>query len=158
MFLQLFLLFIIFFLFTFYIGARLHLCALSFRTMVFAAPDWAERHQNHRRPRSTSGRGALWAWRRHISYHQLPRGWTDGFRAAVGLASESRFRGRIDEYDCSYYQLFRYSFWACFYRVASRLNHWLLAIYRGGRIIHTPHKRLCSNLFFSQNIQKKDTF
>jgi hypothetical protein len=44
MFLQLFLLFIIIFFFLpFYISARLHLCALSFRTMVFAAPDWAER-------------------------------------------------------------------------------------------------------------------
>ena len=36
--------------------------------------------------------------------------------AAGSLASESRFRGRIDECDCSNYQLFRCPFWDMFYK------------------------------------------
>ena len=35
--------------------------------------------------------------------------------AAGSLASESKLQGEIDRCDYSYYQLFRCSFWVCFY-------------------------------------------
>lgn len=43
--------------------------------------------------------------------------------AAGSLASESKSQGEIDRCDYSYYQLFRCSFWVCFYIAVHRLKH-----------------------------------
>ena len=43
--------------------------------------------------------------------------------AAGNLASESKLRGEIDRCDYSYYQLFRCSFWVCFYIAVCRLKY-----------------------------------
>ena len=42
--------------------------------------------------------------------------------AAGSLASESKFQGEIDRCDYSYYQLFRCSFWVCFYGAVCMLK------------------------------------
>ena len=43
--------------------------------------------------------------------------------AAGNLASESKLQGEIDRCDYSYYQLFRCSFWVCFYIAVYRLKY-----------------------------------
>ena len=43
--------------------------------------------------------------------------------AAGSLASESKLQGEIDRCDYSYYQLFRCSFWVCFYIAVYRLKY-----------------------------------
>ena len=43
--------------------------------------------------------------------------------AAGNLASESKLQGEIDRCDYSYYQLFRCSFWVCFYGAVCWLKH-----------------------------------
>ena len=43
--------------------------------------------------------------------------------AAVSLTSESKLQGEIDRCDYSYYQLFRCSFWVCFYIAVYRLKY-----------------------------------
>ena len=42
--------------------------------------------------------------------------------AAGSLESESKLQGEIDRCDFSYYQLFRCSFWVCFYGAVCRLK------------------------------------
>ena len=43
--------------------------------------------------------------------------------AAGSLAPESKLQGEIDRCDYSYYQLFRCSFWVCFYIAVYRLKY-----------------------------------
>ena len=74
------------------------------------------------------------------------------------LASESKLQGKFAGCDCSNYQLFRYSFWVGFYRAVRRLNHWLLTIYRGKRIILTKQKKHSIQPFLLQNTQQKGYF
>ena len=60
--------------------------------------------------------GARWCPRWHICNRHPSGHATRALSAAGSLASESKFQGRIDECDCSNYQLFRCPFKDMFYK------------------------------------------
>ena len=69
----------------------------------------------------------VWWWclvpRQHIAAG-APSGYARQLLSAAGsLASESKLQGKIDRCDYSYYQLFRCSFWVCFYIAVYRLKY-----------------------------------
>ena len=47
---------------------------------------------------------------------------TEAHQCGGALASESKLQGEIDRCDYSYYQLFRCSFWVCFYGAVCMLK------------------------------------
>ena len=72
--------------------------------------------------------GGLCAWiiqggRWHIYGRHRGRSGRRRISAAGSLASESKLQGEIDICDYSYYQLFRCSFWVCFYIAVCRLKY-----------------------------------
>lgn len=75
--------------------------------------------------------------------------------AADSLACESKLQGKIEDSDCSNYQLFRCPSWDVFYRSACRLKRWLLTFYRGERIIRNVRNTLNSDRFYSKIRNKK---
>nr|DAI40218.1 MAG TPA: hypothetical protein [Caudoviricetes sp.] len=58
-----------------------------------------------------------------------------GISVAGGLSCESKFQGGVNGCDCSNYQLTKCPSWGGFYEATSKLNYWLINIYRGKRII-----------------------
>ena len=67
--------------------------------------------------------GGAWCPRQHIAAG-APGGYARQLLSTAGsLASESKLQGEIDRCDYSYYQLFRCSFWVCFYIAVYRLKY-----------------------------------
>ena len=65
-----------------------------------------------------------WCQRRQHIAAEHPCGQACQLLSAAGsLAPESKLQGEIDRCDYSYYQLFRCSFWVCFYIAVYRLKH-----------------------------------
>lgn len=115
MFLQLFLLSSLFF-YLDYIGAEVQPCALSFRTIVPAAPDRAELTPQPPPPPLHLWSGRPLGMAQAYSLPSAAEGRDRWPQCGGCLASESKFQGINNEYDCSNYQLFKLCFWDMFYK------------------------------------------
>lgn len=108
---------------------------------------------------SSAGRWArprpVWRVRPHIHSRPPRRAHATLLSAAGSLACESKLQGKIEDSDCSNYQLFRCPSWDVFYRSACRLKRWLLTFYRGERIIRNVRNTLNSDRFYSKIRNKK---